>query len=222
MHTRDTLVTRLAEDAAAATTELGANEIRVRLADRFGSPSRHAILSGGEDMREAERAEVAKRIAAIEGIGGVHWADGTATASDSARTVVMGRCQENVEALLRARSVRFEESSALIDGSSNRLLDEVADALRPCTGAIVSITGHTDRSGPEPGNIVLSTERADAVRAALVDRGIPRDGLRVRGEGSREPVEGLAPGDPANRRIEFAIISTEPVVPTPVDTPGAR
>ena len=220
--TRDTLVARLASDAEAALAELDAGGIEVRLTDRFGSPSRHAMLSGAQGMTEAKRERVAKRIAEIDGIGGVHWTDGTVMASGSTRNMVVGRCQENVEALLRARSVRFEESSASIDVSSNRLLDEVADALRPCTGAIVAIIGHTDNSGPEPGNLVLSAERASAVRSALIRRGIPRDGLRVVGLGSREPVEGLDPGDPANRRIEFTVISTEPVVPTPVDTPGAR
>ena len=33
---------------------------------------------------------------------------------------------------------------------------------------------------------------------------------------------GVDPADPANRRIEFSVIATEPLAPTPVDTPGAR
>jgi OOP family OmpA-OmpF porin len=61
-----------------------------------------------------------------------------------------------------------------------------------------------------------------AVQDALVERGIPADGLRVRGVGSSEPVEGLPPEDPANRRIEFSVLATQPVTPTPVDTPAPR
>jgi OOP family OmpA-OmpF porin len=68
----------------------------------------------------------------------------------------------------------------------------------------------------------LSRERADAVRLALVRRGIPADGLRAQGKGSSEPVEGLDPADPANRRIEFSVIESVPIKPTPVDTPGPR
>ena len=45
-------------------------------------------------------------------------------------------------------------------------MDEVAAALRPCLGSIIAITGHTDASGPEPGNLALSQERAEAVQAA--------------------------------------------------------
>ena len=102
------------------------------------------------------------------------------------------------------------------------MLDEVAEALRPCLGSIIAITGHTDKSGTEPGNLALSMDRARAVREALVSRGIPRDGLRASGVGSSQPVAGLAPSDPANRRIEFSVIRTEPLRPTPVDTPEAK
>jgi OOP family OmpA-OmpF porin len=60
------------------------------------------------------------------------------------------------------------------------------------------------------------------VRDALIARGIPADGLRARGLGSCDPIEGLPSTDPANRRIEFSVVSTVPVKPTPVDTPGPR
>ena len=123
---------------------------------------------------------------------------------------------------LRARTIRFEEGSARIDVASETLISEVASALRPCLGSIIAITGHTDASGPEPGNLELSRERADAVLLALVAQGIPADGLRASGVGSRAPVAGLEPTDPANRRIEFSVVATKPVKPTPVDTPGPR
>ena len=99
---------------------------------------------------------------------------------------------------------------------------KVAAALRPCLGSIIAVTGHTDASGPEAGNIALSRERAQAVRQALIAHGIPADGLRTRGLGSRSPVAGLEPDDPANRRIEFSVLATQPIEPTPVDTPGPR
>jgi OOP family OmpA-OmpF porin len=37
-----------------------------------------------------------------------------------------------------------------------------------------------------------------------------------------EPVEGLDPADPANRRIEFSVVAKVATHPTPVDTPGPR
>ncbi len=221
----DALARRLADQATTALEMADLSIIRTDFTTANGWPSRHPVLSGGEALDEQDRARAADIVAAIRGVGGIRWIDGSMVAtqgSPSTQPLAPLHCQEDVEALLRARTIRFEESSSAIDAASRELLDEVADALRPCLGSIIAVTGHTDKSGPEPGNIDLSRERALAVRLALQQRGIPRDGLRARGVGSREPVEGLAPGDPANRRIEFSVIATEPILPTPVDTPGAR
>ena len=70
-------------------------------------------------------------------------------------------------------------------------------------------------------NLALSERRADRVRLALARRGIPAVEFVVEGKGSEEPVEGLDPTDPANRRIEFELLQKAPLVPTAVDTPGA-
>jgi OOP family OmpA-OmpF porin len=216
------LAQALSGRAETAITQAGGAPVTARFASASGQPSRHPILSGGEGLDEATRDRVAKAVAAIQGVGGIRWADGTAFAESSTAPAEPLHCQEDVEALLRARTIRFEEGSARIDAASRELVDEVAGALRPCLGSIIAITGHTDASGPEAGNLALSRERAEAVEAALVARGIPADGLRSRGRGSRAPVEGLEPADPANRRIEFSVIATQPIRPTPVDTPGPR
>lgn len=216
------LAARLERQAAAAIAEAGAQPVSAQFVSPGGFATRHPLLTGGEGLDEAIRDRAAKAVAAIAGVGGVRWADGTALAESAAVIADPLHCEDDVEALLRARTIRFEESSARIDLASGELIGEVAAALRPCLGSIIAITGHTDSSGPEAGNLALSQERAVAVRDALVARGIPADGLRARGMGSRTPVEGLLPTDPANRRIEFAVIATVPLKPTPVDTPGPR
>ncbi|QPC98019.1 OmpA family protein [Qipengyuania soli] len=220
--TADAFVAPLQAKAKAAIDEAGGRGVEADFVDRNGSPTRHPWLKGGRRLDDDTRARVAHAVAAVPGVGGVAWADGTARAESAKLKYEPLHCQDDVAGLLRTRSIRFEEASSSLDPSSRKLLDEVADALRPCLGSIISITGHTDRIGNEAGNIALSMERARAVREALVGRGIPRDGLRARGVGSSEPVDGLTPEDPANRRIEFAVIRTEPLTPTPVDTPGAR
>jgi OOP family OmpA-OmpF porin len=143
-------------------------------------------------------------------------------AESGEQTLSSLNCEDDVEGLLRTRTIRFEGGSSELADASQLLLDEVAAALRPCLGSIIAVTGHTDNSGPEPGNLALSKARAQTVRDSLIGRGIPRDGLRAGGVGSSQPVDGLNPADPANRRIEFSVIATEPVLPTPVDTPSAR
>jgi OOP family OmpA-OmpF porin len=217
------IANRLSEQAVQAIAEAGGGQrVTALFESRGGEPSRHPVLSGGEAMNDATRARIARAVAAIPGVGAVSWADGSMLSESSAQVLHPLHCQEDVQALLRARTLRFEEASTRIDRASASLVDEVATALRPCLGSIIEITGHTDSLGSEPGNLALSRERAEAVRAALVERGIPADGLRTRGVGSSVPVDGLEPDDPANRRIEFAVIATEPIMPTPVDTPGPR
>jgi len=217
------LAARLSERAQAAIAEAGGGgAVEAEFVSPWGAPGRHPLLVGGDSLGEGARDRVAKAVAGVPGIGGVRWIGSSAFVEATEVPVNPLHCQEDVEALLRARTIRFEEGSARIDAPSRDLVAEVAQALRPCLGSIIAITGHTDSSGPEPGNLDLSRERADAVRLALLDRGIPADGLRARGVGSRNPVEGLERTDPANRRIEFSVIATEPIKPTPVDTPGPR
>ena len=208
--------------AAEAIAGAGGTGVTARFTNPAGAVVRHPVLSGGETLDESTRAAIARAVARVPGVGGVFWADGTVVAESDAPTFTPMHCQEDVEGLLRTRTIRFEEGSAALVPASAMLIDEVAEALRPCLGSIIAVTGHTDRSGAEATNLLLSRERALAVRQALMDRGIPARGLRAEGVGSGEPVEGLSPTDPANRRIEFSVIRTEPLTPSPVDTPGAR
>lgn len=217
-----TIVAEMDRAAKAAIAQADGEPITARFATNGGWPTRHAMLSGGQGADEATRGRIAEAVAAIPGVGGVNWDDGSIVAENVALSFTPLHCHDDVEALLRARTIRFEESGTSFDPSSLELLDEVAAALKPCLGSIIAITGHTDSSGTEPGNLALSQSRAVAVKQALLSRGIPAEGLRARGAGSSEPAEGLLPADPANRRIEFSVIATVPIVPTPVDTPGPR
>ncbi len=131
-------------------------------------------------------------------------------------------CQHAVEGILKTRTIRFQEGSAALDPASDALLDEVAAALRPCAGSRIAITGHTDAQGDEAANVALSLERARTVREALIQHGISRTDLRARGLGSAQPVDGLDPADPANRRIEFSVLTPARIQPTPIDTPIAE
>jgi len=198
-------------------------QVQVRFTTNNGLYTRHPTLLGGERYDETRRGEIARIVAGTPGVGGIRWSDSllaSVASSQAAQNPL--HCQEDVESLLSARTIRFEEGSAELDEASEALIDEVAEALRPCLGAIIALDGHTDRSGSESRNVSLSYQRAQAVRAALMQQGIPADGLRVRGLGSRQPVPGLAPADPANRRIEFRVLQQVPLEPTPIDTPAPR
>ncbi len=75
----------------------------------------------------------------------------------------------------------------------------------------VQILGHTDSQGEDAANRALSQRRADAVRAALVEAGLPRGGIVAEGRGEAVPVADnlTATGRARNRRVEV-VVSDKP------------
>ena len=217
--------TGLVRQLSQAVSELPAQgddpAVDVRFVTSRGWPTRHPMLTPNRDLTELERARIAQAIADIPGVGGVHWTDGTMLAAGDTDIESL-RCESDLLDVLAERTIRFEESSAEFIPGSEELLDELATVLRPCVGAIVAISGHTDTSGSPQVNLALSQDRAQMVRRELIERGIPAQNLRATGYGSSRPVSGIDPADPANRRIEFRVVSTEITKPTPIDTPAAR
>ncbi len=209
----------LEQAALEARNNAGAQSISVNFRTSEGWLTRHPFLQGGTGLSVDTRTAAARAIADVPGVGGVRWLDRFGEDAVPGEPASL-HCQDDVEAILEARTIRFAEASAEVDPASEQVLDEVAAALEPCVGSIIAITGHTDSNGDEGANVALSQARANAVRWALIGRGIPADGLRAEGVGSSVPVEGLDPQDPANRRIEFSVIEKMPLKPTPIDTPG--
>ncbi|MAB11496.1 OmpA family protein [Hyphomonas sp.] len=116
-------------------------------------------------------------------------------------------CEAELTDLLKDARIEFDSSSAVIDASSNALLDAVAAAVKACPGTL-RIEGHTDSTGPEDENEVLSRNRALAVRNALVAREVDPERLIAEGYGASRPVAGntTPEGRARNRRIEIRVV----------------
>jgi outer membrane protein OmpA-like peptidoglycan-associated protein len=116
-------------------------------------------------------------------------------------------CEAELTDLLKDARIEFDSSSAVIDASSNALLDAVAAAVKACPGTL-RIEGHTDSTGPEDENEVLSRNRALAVRNALVAREVDPERLIAEGYGASRPIAGntTPEGRARNRRIEIRVV----------------
>jgi OmpA-OmpF porin, OOP family len=104
--------------------------------------------------------------------------------------------------------VQFRSGKAQIDPRSEPLLDQIGEALKANPQVEhVRIEGHTDNVGGTRLNQKLSEERADAVKEALVKRGVDGDRLTTRGLGESRPLapNKTAAGRAKNRRVEFFI-----------------
>lgn len=117
-------------------------------------------------------------------------------------------CDRSLRTLLDTSKIKFTTGSARIAAESSDLLDQLADAVTGCDLAIV-IEGHTDSTGSSTVNERLSLSRAQAVREALVIRGVARRLLEAEGFGAANPVASneTPEGREQNRRIEFNVRS---------------
>lgn len=72
----------------------------------------------------------------------------------------------------------------------------------------VRVEGHTDNVGVPAANLKRSDDRAQAVRAYLVEHGVPANRIEARGFGDTSPLDTNASteGREKNRRVEFVVI----------------
>lgn len=101
--------------------------------------------------------------------------------------------------------VKFEFDSFAILPEARDQLDALAEGVKllPPDRRLV-IEGHTDAVGSEEYNRQLSQRRAAAVKHYLVQQhGIDPRRMRDIGVGERQPIDGLDPFAPDNRRVQF-------------------
>ena len=80
--------------------------------------------------------------------------------------------------------IEFETGSAELKGeTTDRVLDQLAMALKRYPALIVRVEGHTDSRGSVLANQRLSVDRARAIQAALVERGVKGERLAAVGLG---------------------------------------
>lgn len=103
--------------------------------------------------------------------------------------------------------INFRVNSSEIMPESVPFIESIAGLLQKDPSLRLLIEGHTDMSGSPARNTVLSRERAFSVMNYLVDR-FRVDPMRLVpvGKGFSEPLGGMEPTNPKNRRVQFRII----------------
>ena len=113
--------------------------------------------------------------------------------------------------ILNQSIINFPTNSAEIPAVSKTLLQHAATAFKQLpSGTVVEIAGYTDNTGDPAANVQLSQQRAEAVRAALVQAGVDPSILVAKGYGSANPVAGndTLEGRFRNRRIEYRVVKS--------------
>jgi outer membrane protein OmpA-like peptidoglycan-associated protein len=110
------------------------------------------------------------------------------------------------------QQIQFALDSAVILPESNGLMTEIADSLiKNPRIARIEVQGHTDNTGTSEHNMILSEQRANAVRDWLTSHGVGPDRLVARGYGQDKPlVPNVTPAMKAkNRRVQFIILEQQ-------------
>jgi OmpA-OmpF porin, OOP family len=103
--------------------------------------------------------------------------------------------------------VFFDWDRSNLSAQALSTIKQAADAYKTKGNARITATGHTDKSGPENYNMALSLRRANAVKDALVQNGVPATAISVVGKGESQPLVPTADGvrEPQNRRVEIVL-----------------
>jgi OOP family OmpA-OmpF porin len=110
----------------------------------------------------------------------------------------------------RAELEPGQESSVAQAQKGIREIVEKASHLGEQTN--VELTGHSDSTGIEGTNMLLSQERADNIRSILIRGGVQPSNLHTRGVGATQP---LRPEDTEeNRRLNRSVTARITFTPT--------
>jgi outer membrane protein OmpA-like peptidoglycan-associated protein len=109
--------------------------------------------------------------------------------------------------VLTLGDVLFDTGAATLKPGAATTLDRLAQFMRDYPERSVRIEGHTDSAGSDVTNQALSERRADAVRDALMARGIEAQRVATVGYGEARPIAGndSAGGRQQNRRVEILV-----------------
>ena len=104
--------------------------------------------------------------------------------------------------------IYFDTGKATIRKKSEKTLDDAVKILLDYPKLRLEISGHTDDRGKRPKNLKLSHDRAESVKAYMVEKGVGADRLEVVGFGPDKPVDSndSKAGRQKNRRIEFRLL----------------
>jgi outer membrane protein OmpA-like peptidoglycan-associated protein len=186
------------------------DKIKAQQAQMEAQNKRIAMLEEkAKEQKSASEKLAAERLAAEERLQAQKQFDRlfvevqNAFDKDEAEVYIKGN-----QCVIRLRGIRFPVGQAFIMPDNYALLSKVQQSIRKFNTPRVVIEGHTDSTGSNEVNELLSQQRAEAVRQYLVsNETLPADHVLAVGYGSVRPLADNASeeGRAANRRIDVIL-----------------
>lgn len=150
--------------------------VNILIDPNVGEPVSRVVIVEPEQMRQVYKVDASKLYAGLSAEG---------------RIAVYG--------------INFDSAKSAVSADSEPVLTQVREMLAAHPELKIKIEGHTDNVGGQAANLVLSQQRAAAVKAWLVRNGVADNRLTSEGLGDSRPV---APNDTddgrrKNRRVEL-------------------
>lgn len=104
-------------------------------------------------------------------------------------------------------ALTFAPETSRFTAQDTAVLDGIADRLEGFSGGPVQVQAHTNNVGDPDVNLLLSQDRAAAVVAYLIDRGVDASLLTSRGFGAQSPIadNSTEQGRAANQRVKLVV-----------------
>ena len=104
----------------------------------------------------------------------------------------------------------FDFDKAVLKAEGKAKLDDLVGKVKGINLEVIIAVGHTDAVGADAYNQKLSVQRAEAVKAYLVTKGIEKNRVYTEGKGEKQPVADnkTKEGQAKNRRVEIEVVGT--------------
>jgi outer membrane protein OmpA-like peptidoglycan-associated protein len=205
----------LATQAANTAREIGlarANQAELANADA----QRNKILLEAR-TREAEKARHEAELARAQA-DSVRASQAQAAQAAQNRDADIARLQAELESVKAQRTSRgwvvtlpsnvlFDTADATLKPGAQQSLNEIARVMREHPEATVTVEGYTDNQGSFAYNRMLSDQRAQAVKQALMQSGVDASRITARGYGQGYPIASNdnPEGRQLNRRVQIVV-----------------